>query len=85
VIGCEEKRWVLVMWSSAGRLAAKGEETPRERDPNALSLLFICTQTHNGALKALWFYEEPSPTGEPFFHLRPHYRLFEELFKEMVL
>jgi len=27
--------------------------------------------------KALWFYEEPSPTEEPFFHLR--------LFKEMVL
>jgi len=30
-------------------------------------------------------YEEPSPTGEPFFHLRHLYRFFEELFQEMVL
>jgi len=33
----------------------------------------------------LWFYEEPSPTEEPFFCLRDLYRFFEELFKEMVL
>jgi len=33
--------------------------------------------------KALCFYEEPSPTEEPFCHLRHHYWLFEELFKEM--
>jgi len=34
--------------------------------------------------EALWFYEEPSPTEEPFFQLRHHYRFFEELFQEMV-
>jgi len=43
-----------------------------------------------------FFYEEPSPTEEPFWKwclqepfvegsLRHFYRLFEELFKEMVL
>jgi len=35
--------------------------------------------------KALWFYEEPSTTEEPFFCLRHHYWFFEELFQEMVL
>jgi len=36
--------------------------------------------------KALWIYEEPSPTEEAlFFKLRHHYRFFEELFKEVVL
>jgi len=35
--------------------------------------------------KALLFYEEPSPTEEPFFGLRHLYRFFEELLKEMVL
>jgi len=24
--------------------------------------------TENGSLKALWFFEEPSPIEEPFFH-----------------
>jgi len=37
-----------------------------------------------GSLKALWFYEEPSATDEPLFHLRHHYRLYEELFEDMV-
>jgi len=28
--------------------------------------------------KAFGFYKEPSPTEEPFFHLRHLYRFFEE-------
>jgi len=32
----------------------------------------------------LWFYEEPSPTEEPFFRSKHFCRFFEELFKEMV-
>jgi len=37
--------------------------------------------------KALWFYEEPSTTEEPFVegHLRHLYRFFKDLFKGMVL
>jgi len=62
-------------------------------------VLMSHTQNNKGSStvlwKALWFYEEPSPTGEPFGKwgrkepcsegsLRHHYRFFEELFKDMV-